>query len=194
MIASIHGVLEAQREDHLIVRVGGFGVRVYVPASTLNRYSTPGAEITLYTYLHVREDGLALYGFSEEGERAMFEQLMTVSGVGPKVALALLSVIDPPTFYRAIAQEDTQLLARAPGVGKKLAGRLILELKGKLPPLETSAGAATGVRRSEVLEALVGLGYSTAAAQAAIARLPQDQNLTLEQQITLALRSLAREL
>ncbi|MBX5456246.1 MAG: Holliday junction branch migration protein RuvA [Thermogemmatispora sp.] len=194
MIASIHGILEAQREDHLIIRVGGFGLRVFVPASTRNRFSTPGSEVSLYTHLHVREDGLALYGFAEEAERDMFELLIGVSGVGPKVALALLSVLDAPTFYRAIAQEDVQLLARAPGVGKKLAGRLVLELKGKVPAIAPGTASAGGIRRSEVLEALVGLGYSPAAAQAAIARLPQDQNLTLEEQITLALRSLAREL
>ncbi|MBX5449282.1 Holliday junction branch migration protein RuvA [Thermogemmatispora sp.] len=194
MIASIHGILEAQREDHLIIRVGGFGLRVFVPASTRNRFSTPGSEVSLYTHLHVREDGLALYGFAEEAERDMFELLIGVSGVGPKVALALLSVLDAPTFYRAIAQEDVQLLARAPGVGKKLAARLVLELKGKVPAVAPGTPTTGGIRRSEVLEALVGLGYSPAAAQAAIARLPQDQNLTLEEQITLALRSLAREL
>jgi Holliday junction DNA helicase RuvA len=195
MIASIHGMLEAQREDHLIVRVGGFGVRVYVPASTLNRFGTPGAEVTLYTHFHMREDGIALYGFAAEADRDAFELLITVSGVGPKVALALLSVLDAATFYRAIAQEDLQVLARAPGVGKKLAARLVLELKGKIPSVDlTAVSSATGARRSEVLEALIGLGYSSAAAQAAIARLPQDQELTLEQQITLALRSLAREL
>ncbi|RAQ95212.1 Holliday junction branch migration protein RuvA [Thermogemmatispora tikiterensis] len=194
MIASIHGILEAQCEDQLIVRVGGFGLRVFVPASTRNRFSTPGSEVSLYTHLHVREDGLALYGFAEEAERDMFELLIGVSGVGPKVALALLSALDAPTFYRAIAQEDVQLLARAPGVGKKLAGRLVLELKGKVPAVAPGTASAAGIRRSEVLEALVGLGYSPAAAQAAIARLPQDQNLTLEEQITLALRSLAREL
>jgi len=154
-------------------------------------------EVSLYTHFHVREDGMALYGFSGEEERNAFEQLIAISGVGPKVALALLSVMDARTLFKAIADEDQQKLALAPGVGKRLAARLVLELKGKLPSLAALAGGASGYAsgktQSEVLEALVGLGYSAAEAQAALAKIPQDQSMTLEQQITYALRSFARE-
>ncbi len=196
MITSIHGILEASRADSVILRVGGFSVRVFVPASTLGRLSDSGEQITLYTHFHVREDGMALYGFSAEEDRNAFEQLIAVSGVGPKVALALLSVMDAKTLYRAIADEDQQRLALAPGVGKRLAARLVLELKGKLPSLAALGGTGvspSGRSQAEVLEALMGLGYSAAEAQAALAKIPQDRPMTLEEQITFALRSFARE-
>src|SRR5437667_12479550 len=194
MLVSIHGVLETCRADQAIIRVGGFSLRVFAPASTLNQLNETGKEVTLYTHFHVREDGMSLYGFSGEEERDAFEQLIGISGVGPKVALALLSVMDARTLYKAIADEDQQKLALAPGVGKRLAARLVLELKGKLPSLVTlggTSGYTSGKTQSEVLEALVGLGYSSTEAQAALGKIPQDQGLTLEQQITFALRSFA---
>ncbi len=198
MIASIHGVLEARRAGHVIIRTGGFGIRVFVPTSTLSRLGDAGSEVTLYTHFHVREDGMALYGFSGEEDRDAFEQLIGISGVGPKIALALLSVMDAQTFYKAVADEDLQRLALAPGVGKKLAAKLVLELKGKLPSLVALGGGAaalspSGKIQAEVLEALMGLGFSAAEAQAALGRIPQDQPMTLEEQITFALRSFARE-
>jgi Holliday junction DNA helicase RuvA len=197
MIASIHGTLEARRADQAIVRVGGFSLRIFAPASTLSRLGDPGSAVTLYTHFQVREDGMALYGFSAEAERNAFEQLISISGVGPKVALALLGTMDAQVLYKAIGDEDLQRLSLAPGVGKKLASRLVLELKGKLPALGGVAGpgmaAASGSIQAEVLEVLINLGYSTAEAQAALRRIPQDQPMTLEEQVTFALRSFARE-
>ena len=197
MIASIHGVLEARRADHAIIRVGGFSLRIFTPSSTLSHLGEVGAEVTLYTHFQVREDGMALFGFTSAEERDAFEQLITISGVGPKIALALLSTMDASTFYRAIADEDITRLSLAPGVGKKLAGKLVFELKGKLPALTATGGAASGTPsgklQTEVLEALMGLGYSATEAQAALARIPQDRPMTLEEQITFALRSFARE-
>ena len=197
MIASIHGVLEARRADHAIIRVGGFSLRIFTPSSTLGRLGEVGAEVTLHTHFQVREDGMALFGFASAEERDAFEQLITISGVGPKIALALLSTMDASTFYRAIADEDITRLSLAPGVGKKLAGKLVFELKGKLPALTATGGAASGTPsgklQTEVLEALMGLGYSAAEAQAALAKIPQDRPMTLEEQITYALRSFARE-
>ena len=197
MITSIHGVLEARRAGHTIIRVGGFSIRVFAPTSTLNRLGDVGAEVTLYTHFHVREDGMALYGFSSEEDRDAFEQLIGISGVGPQIALALLSVMDARTFYKAIADEDQQRLALAPRVGKRLAAKLVLELKGKLPSLVALGGAdalsPSGKIQSEVLEALMGSGFSAAEAQAALAKIPQDRPMTLEEQITFALRSFARE-
>ena len=197
MIASIQGVLEARRAGYAILRAGGFGIRVFAPTSTLSRLGDVGAEVTLYTHFHVREDGMALYGFSSEEDRDAFEQLIGISGVGPKIALAILSVMDAQAFYKAIADEDQQRLALAPGVGKKLAAKLVLELKGKLPSLIAFGGAATlspsAKMQSEVLEALMGLGFSVAEAQSALGKIPQDQPMTLEEQITFALRSFARE-
>src|SRR5256714_5469025 len=196
MIASIQGILEARRAGYLIVRIGGFSIRVFAPTTTSSRLGEVGSEVSLYTHFYVREDGMALYGFSSEEDRDAFERLIAVSGVGPKLALALLSAMDARTFYKAIADEDQQRLALAPGVGKRLAARLVLELKGKLPSmaaLGSPSGYTSGKTQAEVLEALVGLGYSAAEAQAALGKIPQDQGLTLEQQITFALRSFARE-
>ena len=197
MIASIHGVLEARRADSAIIRVGGFSLRIFTPSSTLSRLGEPGAEVSLYTHFQVREDGMALYGFSGEEERDAFEKLITISGVGPKIALALLSMMDARTLFKAIADEDQQRLGMVPGVGKKLAAKLVLELKGKLPSLVALGGASAlssgGKIQSEVLEALMGLGFSAAEAQAALMKIPQDRPMTLEEQITYALRSFARE-
>lgn len=199
MITSIHGELEACRADSAIVRVGGFSIRVFAPSSTLSRLNEPGMAVSLYTHFQMREDGVALYGFIREEDRNAFEQLIMVSGVGPKVALALLSFMDAPTLYKAIADEDQQRLGLAPGVGKRLAARIILELKGKLPSLTTASGAvgtttdASSRIQAEVLEALIGLGYSASEAHAALAKIPQDQALTLEQQITYALRTFSRQ-
>ncbi len=196
MITGIHGTLETSKADAVILRVGGFSIRVAVPSSTLHRLTEQGMEVSLHTHFHMREDGIALYGFLDEQDRNAFEQLIAVSGVGPKVALALLSVMDAPTLYKAVADEDVQRLGLAPGVGKRLASRLILELKGKLPTLPTTGavGATSGNRiQAEVLEALLGLGYSPSEAQAALAKIPQDQAMTLEQQVTFALRSFSRQ-
>src|SRR6266576_1009113 len=184
MITSIHGILEACRADQAIIRVGGFSVRVFAPALTLHGLNENGKEVTLYTHFQVREDGMALYGFAGEEERDAFEHLIAISGVGPKVALALLSVMDARTLYKAIADEDQQRLALAPGVGKRLAAKLVLELKGKLPSLVSLGGAdalsPSGKIQSEALEALMGLGFSAAEAQAALAKIPQDRPMTLE--------------
>jgi holliday junction DNA helicase RuvA len=195
MITSIHGTLETSGGDYAIVRVGGFGIRVSAPVSTLNSLSEQGMEVSLYTHFHMREDGIALYGFSTETDRDAFEQLITINGVGPKVALAILSVMDAPALYKAIADEDQQRLGVPRGVGKKLAAQIILALKGKLPSLAglgTAAGSV-GRNQAEVMEALIGLGYSNSEAQAAIAKIPQDQGMTLEQQVTYALRSFSRQ-
>ena len=197
MITNIHGILEASRVDYAIIRVGGFGIQVFAPSSTLNRLTEPGIQVSLYTHFHMREDGIALYGFWTEADRDAFEQLIGINGVGPKVALSLLSVMDAPALYKAVADEDQQRLGLARGVGKKLAAHLILELKGKLPSLAaisgTSAASPEGKIQAEVLEALIGLGFSTAEAQAALAKIPQDQSMTLEQQVTYALRTFSRQ-
>jgi holliday junction DNA helicase RuvA len=197
MITSIHGTLERCQSDHVIIRAGGFSIRVFAPSTTLSRLNEPEMAVSLYTHFHMREDGIALYGFVDEADRDAFEQLIGVSGVGPKVALALLSVMDAATLFKAIADEDQQRLGLAPGVGKRLAARLILELKGKLPTLAPLAGTtpgavSTGRMQAEVLEALIGLGYNNAEAQSAISKIPQDQGLTLEQQVMYALRTFSR--
>jgi holliday junction DNA helicase RuvA len=196
MITSIHGTLEARGGDYAIIRVGGFGIRVLVPSSTLSRLTEPNMKVSLYTHFHMREDGIALYGFFDEADRDAFEQLIGINGVGPKVALSILSVMDAGTLYKAIAEDDQQRIGMARGVGKKLVPQIIMALKGKLPSLvglATPAGTTSAsTNQAEVMEALIGLGFSTAEAQAALAKIPQDQAMTLEQQITYALRSFSR--
>lgn len=196
MITGIHGTLEACRTDHAIIRVGGFSLLIFAPSTTLNRLNEVGMEVNLYTHFHMREDGIALYGFSTETDRDAFEQLIAVNGVGPKVALALLSIMDAAALYKAISDEDQQRLGLARGVGKRLAAQLILALKGKLPtmaPDGTAVASPGGKIQAEVLEALIGLGFSNSEAQAAMAKIPQDQGMTLEQQVTYALRTFSRQ-
>lgn len=197
MIRSIHGVLEASQLDYAILRVGGFGIQIFAPSSTLSHLTEAGLQVSLHTHFHMREDGIALYGFWTEADRDAFEQLIAINGVGPKVALSLLSVMDARALYQAVADEDQQRLGLARGVGKKLAAHLILELKGKLPSLaaisNTSNASPAGKIQTEVLEALIGLGFSSAEAQAALTKIPQDQAMTLEQQVTYALRTFSRQ-
>jgi Holliday junction DNA helicase RuvA len=193
MIAGVRGVLEAQGLDAVVVGVGGLSLRVFAPSSTISRLPPVGAEIRLLTHLVVREDQLALYGFGTPEELALFEQLITVTGVGPRLALAILSAASSDVLRQAIAGENLEVLQKVPGIGKKLAGRLILELRGKLTAAPNGAAAAGPAppADSDVLEALLGLGYAPADAQAALRSLPSGEQ-DLEQRIKLALQFFAR--
>lgn len=165
MIALLTGTVEKVRLDSAIVTVGGFGMTVLAAPHTLAGL-TVGQTATLATSLVVREDSLTLYGFDDEDARDAFETLQTVSGVGPRLALAMLAVFSPDGLRRAVADDDVQTLTRVPGVGKKGASRLVLELGDKLGPATETAGPAptasssgTAVE-SQVIEALVGLGWN----------------------------------
>ena len=193
MIASIRGTLEARSADAVVVAVGGFSLRLLVPASTLARLGPVGETVCLQTHLYVREDNLALYGFATAEELQLFELFLTVTGVGPRLALALLSGATVDTLRLAIGTGNADLLTGIPGIGKKLAGRIVLELKGRVDVRGVPAPAvASATADAEVLAALTGLGYSVADAQSAIQTLPADQSLTVEQKIVLALRHFAR--
>lgn len=189
MIVTVRGVLEARYSDAVVVGVGGISLRLPVPASTLARLGPVGERVTLHTHLYVREDNLTLYGFATQEELELFELLLTVSGVGPRVALALLSGASVESLRLAIGSGNAELLTTIPGVGRKLAGRLVLDLKGKIQsrglPGVVAAAAAADV---EVLAALTNLGYSVADAQRAIQSLPPDASLSTEEKIVLALR------
>lgn len=184
MIAAIRGVLEARVGDSVIVRVGGVSFQIQVPATTLSLLGPVGEEVHLHTHLQVREDGLSLYGFASRQELELFQTLLGVIGVGPRVAQALLSALGPDELRGAIAAERADILSRVPGVGRKTASRLILELRGKLeaPP------SAMPRAEEEVMAALTGLGYSVAEAEAAIRVLPGVE-MSLEEKIRLALQS-----
>jgi len=199
VIAAVRGALEHKTLDSALVSVGGVTLRVLCPLSTLSKLDV-GENVHLHTYLLVREDALTLYGFSAEADRATFEQLIGITGVGPRTALALLSTMSTQTLRDAILSEDVTRLTLAPGVGRKLASRLILELRPQMeklvfgPAASGQAGdGATPSPRGQVLEALTSLGYSPSDAAAAVRALPEDATGSLEDLILQALRSLAKE-
>lgn len=172
MIAFVRGALFAAATDSVVIDVGGVGYRCLVPASTRNRLPATGQEVLLHTSHQVREDSVTLYGFLTREEYDLFELLLRVDGIGPKVALAMLSATTPESLRRSIAFEDITALCRVPGIGKKTAQRLVLELKekvGSIGPVQglselPAAAAASGGGGSDVtadaLEALMQLGYS----------------------------------
>jgi len=197
MIAAVRGTLEARSLDSAYLDIGGVTLRIYAPLSTLSGLAV-GERVHLHTYLLVREDVLALYGFTSTDDRELFEQLLAVGGVGPRTALALLSSMTAHAFREAVLTEDLQRLTLAPGVGRKLAARLVLELRPrfeKLAPtgIPAAAGAAAAPSRAAVVEALTSLGYNPAEAAAAARALPEGASGSLEDLIYQALRSLARE-
>jgi len=199
MIAALHGKLEGKTLTAALVRVGGITFLVQTPLTTLSQLGGVGADVALHTHLYTREDVIALYGFATQEDLQLFEILLNVSGVGPRMGLAILSSMSAEAFRQAVINGDEQRLTLIPGVGKKLAGRLVLELREKLAkgapvPAGTGGIVAYGSARSEVIEALTSLGYSAAAAQAAYSKLPpESSSASLEEQIMQVLRYLAKE-
>ena len=164
MIGSLRGKLISKRPDNVVVDVGGVGYQVSLPVNLLSALPREGSEIFLHIYTHVREDAMQLYGFSSEEEKKIFITLLSVSGIGPKMALNILSGIPLKDFLHALDSEDVAMLCRIPGLGKKTAHRLILELREKLP-------AAGGVRDrafEDTLSALMNFGYKKAEAQSSL--------------------------
>ena len=195
MIAAVRGTLEGKTLDSALVAVGGVTLRVLAPLSVLSRLNV-GEQIHLHTYLLVREDVLALYGFATVEDRDMFEQLLSVGGVGPRIGVALLSGLNAQQLHEAVLTEDVARLTAAPGVGKKLAARLVLELRPRFEKLHiggipTPLTISPGNVRAQVIEALTGLGYTPAQAAAAVRTLPEDAGGSLEDLIMLALRNLS---
>ena len=188
MIASLHGRLESLGSDWAVINVGGIGFQVYMPTSTLSTLSTTGEEVKLYTHLHLKEDNATLYGFASSDELGLFQTLISVSGLGPKLALAMLSAMTVEKLTMAIATGSVDLLTVVPGIGKKVANRLILELKDKIGAgWITTPAAALAQENADVLSALTSLGYSVSEANRAIATLPPSSNLSLEEKIKQAL-------
>ena len=188
MIASLHGKLESLGGDGAIINVGGIGFRVYMPTSTLSTLGTIGEEVKLHTYLHLREDNAALYGFASTDELGLFQNLISVSGLGPKLALAMLSAMNIERLTMAIATSSVDLLTEIPGIGKKMANRLILELKEKIGAgWITTPAVQLAEENAEVVAALTSLGYSISEATRAIASLPPDSELSLEDKVKQAL-------
>ena len=188
MIASLQGKLESLSGDSAVINVGGVGFQVYMPTSTLSTLGSTGKEAKLYTHLHLREDNATLYGFATSEELELFQTLINVSGLGPKLALAMLSAMSVEKLTMAIVTGSADLLTGIPGIGKKMANRLILELKDKIAAgWITTPAAELAAENTDVLAALTSLGYSASEATRAVAALPHDQDLSLEGKIKLAL-------
>jgi Holliday junction DNA helicase RuvA len=191
VIAGLRGRIESKLTDALLVDVAGVIYRVGTSATTLDDVGGIGESVRLHTFLFVREDQLTLYGFANPDELRLFETLIGVTGVGPRLACAILSRVRTDALHNAIATENADLLATVPGVGKKTAARLILELRGKL----VSAGPLPTTRMTpedaDVIEALRALGYTTSEAHEAAARVPRNGEMSVESRVVAALRELA---
>jgi len=192
MIRSVRGTVLNQGKGYLVLEVGaagagGLGLRVFTPEAISAQYQQ-GDSVLLHTYLQVREDALALYGFTTEDELAMFELLLSVSGVGPRVGLATLSTLSPDALRSAIANDEPALVARVPGVGKRTAQKIVLDLKDKViaPAAGFSGFAQITGADSEVIDALTSLGYSVVEAQRAVQKLPKEA-VGVEERLRLAL-------
>ena len=190
MIASLNGKIESLNSDAAIVNVGGVGFRVYMPTSALTTIGRAGDTIKVYTHMHVREDNIALYGFPTADELWLFETLLGVTGLGPKLSMAMLSALTPDQIRMAIATGSTDMLDMIPGIGKKVASRIILELKDKIGAGLVITATPETKENADVLSALTALGYSAAEAVRAVADLPSDKKLKLEERVKLCLQFL----
>jgi Holliday junction DNA helicase RuvA len=200
MIAFLRGRLIDKRPNRLTIDVHGVGYDVYVPLTTFYDLADLGSEVALRIHTHVREDALQLFGFASALELELFERLMTISGIGPKLALAVLSGIEPSGLIAAVRTSDIARLTRIPGVGRKTAERIALELKDKLPAAaDAEAPAAAGdlrphaPLRDDLVSALLNLGYHRPLAEKAVhAALESDSQPTFERTLRQALRELSR--
>ncbi|MCX4317616.1 MAG: Holliday junction branch migration protein RuvA [Lachnospiraceae bacterium] len=215
MIAYIKGELAATDVDTVVVEAGGLGYEIYVPVSVYEGLPAVGAQVRLHTYLHVREGGIQLFGFLGRDSLEVFKLLITVSGIGPKGALGVLSVISPNELRFAILADDAKTISRAPGIGAKTARKLILELKDKLHPedvfgrqlgsTESSAAAGANIAseeagatdamnriRREAVAALEALGYSATESLQAVRRVELQEDMDTEELLKRALKEMLR--
>ena len=200
MIYSLQGTLAEKTPDELIVVCSGVGYRVSVPLGTAANAPAVGSEILLYTYFHVKEDGMELYGFSDKSSRNVFKMLISVSGVGPKAALSILSMMAVDKIFLAISAGDHKAFTACQGIGPKIAQRIVLELKDKvgsiaeslsyddIPDMSALTAVASGAT-TQAVQALVALGYSQSEAASAVARLPA--GLSVEELVRASLQSMA---
>lgn len=199
MYSYIRGTLEETHTDHVVIDNHGIGYRIFMPDRCIPELGTRGEEVKVYTYLHVREDAMLLFGFAHREELELFRQLIGVSGIGPKGGLAILSVLSADDLRFAVLAEDDKKIAKAPGIGKKTAQRLIIELKDKIDLDEDAFLAGTDAAlpsgslpaRDEAIQALEALGYSRSDACAVIAGIPVTQESDTEEILKQALKQLA---
>jgi len=188
MITSLSGALSTVGLDWVEITVAGVGLRVNVPPSFVENVGGVGERVNLFTSLQVKEDSLTLYGFPSPDGRLAFEALLGVNGVGPRLALSILSVLTPENLAFAVANEDTDIIKGVPGVGKRIAERIVMELQGKLQ-IEMTAAPATRSDR-ELLDALTALGYSASEVMEAVAGIPSDDSIEFEEKLRLAFERL----
>jgi Holliday junction DNA helicase RuvA len=174
-----------------VVQVSGLGFKVHVPTPLLEQEGKVGRFVELVTYLRVRENELSLYGFATEDELSLFELLMGVSGVGPKVAMATLSTVSPEALRQAVVREEKGILSRVPGIGPKTSRAIIFHLRDKLKAIGAEAAPVLSDRDAEVISALTSLGFSVVEAQTALQNLPSDEDVPLEERVRQALAYLA---
>ncbi|MEI7621785.1 MAG: Holliday junction branch migration protein RuvA [Candidatus Moraniibacteriota bacterium] len=190
MIAKLKGTIDFLRESYAVVDVNGVGYKVFLTAHTMGMIAGK-ASVELYVHTYVREDTLALYGFVDFEELEMFELLISISGIGPKAALGILSIADPKTVRTAVLNDDPSILTRVSGVGKKIAQRVILELKNKISDVSVHERAQV-VSDSDALEALVTMGYSVTQARETLKEIsPQIKDVG--ERVKLALKSLGKK-
>ncbi len=190
MIGRLTGILLDKSPPQITLDVAGVGYEIDVPMSTFYNLPAAGENLSLHTHFVVREDGQFLYGFGSESERAVFRQLLKISGIGARIALAVLSGMSVADLAQSVAAQDSGRLTKVPGIGKKTAERLLLELRDKLPKTVSLARAAAPSSDSDILNALLALGYSEREAQAVRSRLPPD--LSVAEGIRQALKLLSR--
>ena len=190
MIASVSGTINGIGKDSLVVGVGGVGLRVHVPGTVLENVGGVGRHISLHTHLIVRETELTLYGFGSEEDLRLFEMLLKVNGVGPKVGLSILSTLSPEILKGAIMREETAVLQRVPGIGKKTAERIMFQLRDKLDlTADVAAMPFVSDEDSDVIDVLTGLGFSIVEAQTALQNIPRDVK-GIDSRVQLALQYL----
>ena len=201
MYSYIKGTLEETGEDYIVIEAGGIGYQIYTTGQTFQYLPGQGAELKVYTFLHVREDAMILFGFLTKDDLSVFRLLLGVSGIGPKGALAILSVMTTDDLRFAVLGDDAKAIARAPGVGAKTAQRLILELKDKLSledafeqklaKNEDMVQNKTGGAKNEAVQALVALGYSSSEALKALQGVEIQENTDVEDILKAALKNMA---
>jgi Holliday junction DNA helicase RuvA len=189
MIAFVEGSLAAVEENAVVLQMGGMGVRVFVPKTVLEDVGSIGRKLRLFTHLLVRETELTLYGFMEKDDLRLFETLITVNGIGPKLAQTILSTLSPELVRSAVLQKEAVILQRVPGIGKKTAERILFSLRDKLDFRQATATPLVSDVDADVVDVLTSLGFSIVEAQAALQKLPRDVQST-EERVALALQFL----
>ena len=190
MIVGVQGVLESVGPDWVHIRVGGVILQVFVPETAIGELGSVGGQVSLFTHLRLRDEQPVLYGFTTQASLELFQLLNGVSGVGPRLALALLSKLGAPTLNQAIVSGDIASLASATGVGRRTASRIVLDLKGKVDSFDAETLPGQVSDDDEVIAALTALGYSNNEARRAVANMDRSEELTLEDRIRLVLQQI----